>query len=406
MQRIPHDQNGVWIQQFKYMNSNPLAKRYYLDNASFLVYSVLLEAPTESQEVIITYSTLDVGNEIEIKFGQFVTPQRNLQLFRKFYFDFDISLNKKGRFHSFPEEEEFAARPNLLIDGESVLDLCSRLGFSRPGTDFYIELPRNFYKLYLGYSHIRNFSTDIDPISRYEAIVSDVLATVGDDCFTWIEIIDNELDPNNIPDNFDKSSALLLDYKLVIDRASLEGWLKETFQPTDLRYLMETIGTSGLELNFVFYPPVASGMQLEDVPRILTPNGILKNRLIEEVSFSVSKSFVESSQKIFEIYFTDVDTNELIFKASSLENYKDFTLIGKNINIVPDYLQIENSVFENLSGITYPTDQFKVVYTIPNDLRRYLSSHLNYKITVRLTDLTSERTLNNVSEPTIQQPLS
>ena len=169
---------------------------------------------------------------------------------------------------------------------------------------------------------------------------------------------------------------------------------------------METIGTSGLELNFVFYPPVASGMQLEDVPRILTPNGILKNRLIEEVSFSVSKSFVESSQKIFEIYFTDVDTNELIFKANTLENYKDFTLIGKNINIVPDYLQIENSVFENLSGITYPTDQFKVVYTIPNDLRRYLSSHLNYKITVRLTDLTSERTLNNVSEPTIQQPLS
>ena len=131
-----------------------------------------------------------------------------------------------------------------------------------------------------------------------------------------------------------------------------------------------------------------------------------KNRLIEEVSFSVSKSFVESSQKIFEIYFTDVDTNELIFKANTLENYKDFTLIGKNINIVPDYLQIENSVFENLSGITYPTDQFKVVYTIPNDLRRYLSSHLNYKITVRLTDLTSERTLNNVSEPTIQQPLS
>ena len=108
MQRIPHDQNGVWIQQFKYMNSNPLAKRYYLDNASFLVYSVLLEAPTESQEILITYPTLDVGNEIEIKFGQFVTPQRNLQLFRKFYFDFDISLNKKGRFHSFPEEEEFA----------------------------------------------------------------------------------------------------------------------------------------------------------------------------------------------------------------------------------------------------------------------------------------------------------
>ena len=277
---------------------------------------------------------------------------------------------------------------------------------SRPGTDFYIELPRNFYKLYLGYSHIRNFSTNIDPISRYEAIVSDVLATVGDDCFTWIEIIYNELDPNNIPDNFYKSSALLLDYKLVIDRTSLEGWLKETFQSTDLRYLMETIGTSGLELNFVFYPPVASGMQIEDVPRILTPNGILKNRLIEEVSFSVSKSFVESSQKIFEIYFTDVDTNELIFKANTLENYKDFTLIGKNINIVPDYLQIENSVFENLSGITYPTDQFKVVYTIPNDLRRYLSSHLNYKITVRLTDLTSERTLNNVSEPTIQQPLS
>lgn len=405
MQRIPHDQNGVWIQQFKYINSNPLAKRYYLDNASFLVYSIIMESTTENPALIITYPTLDIADEIEIKFGQFVTPQRNLQLFRKFYFDFDISLNKKGRFHSFPEEEEFAAKAGLLIDGESAIDLCTRLGYSRPGTDFQITLPRDFYKLYLGYSHIRNFSTTIDPISKYEAIVSDVLATVDEDCFTWIEIIDNELDKNNLPSNFDKSSALLLDYKIVIDRAALESWVRTTFSPADLRYLMETIGTSGLELNFILYPPVASGMQIEDVPRILTPNGILKNRLIEEVTFSVSKSFVESSQKVFEIYFTDVDTGELIYKANTLENYKDFTLIGKNINIVPDYLQIENSVFENLSGITYPTDQFKVVYKIPNDLRRFLSSHLNYKITVRLTDLTSERTFNNVSEPTLQQPL-
>ena len=42
--------------------------------------------------------------------------------------------------------------------------------------------------------------------------------------------------------------------------------------------------------------------------------------------------FAGDTQKIFEIYFTDIDTNELIFKANTLENYKDFTLIGKNIN--------------------------------------------------------------------------
>ena len=94
---------------------------------------------------------------------------------------------------------------------------------------------------------------------------------------------------------------------------------------------------------------------------------------------------------MFEIYFIDVTTSEVIFKTDSLENPQDFTLVGKNINIVPEYLEIENSIFEDLSGIDYPTKPFKVTYTMPNDLKKYLSNHLNYTILVRVTDLTSER---------------
>ena len=160
--------------------------------------------------------------------------------------------------------------------------------------------------------------------------------------------------------------------------------------------ILETIVTSGLYFRFIFYPPVASGLQLEDVPVILSPNGILKNKLVSQVIFNISQSFVDNSQKMFEIYFIDNTSNEIIFKADSLTNSEDFTLVGKNINIVPEYLEMENSIFEDISGVDYPTKPFKVTYNMPNDLKKYLSNHLNYTILVRVTDLTSER-LYNVS---------
>lgn len=395
MQRIPHDSNGTWLQRFEIVNNDPLAKRQYLDNASYLLYSIIIG--NTGGVVAPTYPGVIKDNKVEIKFGQFVSPQRNLSLIRKFYFDYDISINKKGRFHSNPEPDEVAAKLNLLVDNELAKDMCTRLGFgalSSASNSFVINFPQNFYKLYLGYNHIRNFSTNVDPINKYEAIVSDVLATIDDDCFTWVEIKNNVIDMDTVPDLdlFYKSSALMFDFKLVLDIPAFEAWVASEFSPTDLQNLLDAIGTSAIELNFIFYPPVASGMQIEDVPKILTPNGILKNRLVEEVIFSVSRSFVDSSQKIFEINFSDNTTGETIYKANSLENYEDFTLITKDTNIVPEYLEIENSVFEELSGITYPTSQFKVTYTIPNDLKKYLASHLNYKITVRMTDLTSERT--------------
>lgn len=392
MQRVPHNADGVWIQQFKYVNRSEVAKRYYLDTASVLCYTINIALNDGEQKITFNYPTELSDKVLNISFGQFLTPFRNMNLFKRFYFDHDVSFNRKGKFSSFPEDEDPRSQPQIVIDNELFSSFSDRYGLTLAGSDFNISLPAEFYKLYLGYSHIRNFGTNINPITKYEAIASEVLADIADDCFTWIEIKDNVLDLTDIDmKDFNKSSALLLDYKAVIDLEKVEAWLESTLSYADLNTILNTMSTSGLDFTFIFYPPVASGLQLEDTPVILSPNGILKTKLVSEVIFNISQSFVDNSQKVFEIYFIDVTTSEVIFKTDSLENPQDFTLVGKNINIVPEYLEIENSIFEDLSGIDYPTKPFKVTYTMPNDLKKYLSNHLNYTILVRVTDLTSER---------------
>ena len=392
MQRVPHNKEGVWIQQFKYVNTSEVAKRYYLDTASVLCYTVNIALDDGNRAITFEYPSEIKDNQLSISFGQFLTPFRNMELFKRFYFDFDVSFNRKGRLSSFPDEEDALAQPQLVVNQERFSDFCNRYNLTLAGEDFNIALPEDFYKLYLGYSHIRNFGTDITPISKYEALASEVLADIEDDCFTWIEIKDNVLDLTGIDlKDFTKSSALLLDYKLVIDIEKFETFLRDSLSYESAMTILDTLSTSGLDFTLFLYPPVASGLQLEDVPTILSPSGILKNKLVSEVIFNISRSFVDNSQKVFEIYFLDKTSQEVIFKTDSLENPQDFTLVGKNINIVPEYLEIENSIFEDLSGIDYPTKPFKVTYNMPNDLKKYLSNHLNYTILVRVTDLTSER---------------
>lgn len=392
MQRVPHDKKGTWIQEFKYVNKSEVASRYYLDNASVLLYTVTLSLDDSTQTVKTTYPTEVVEDKVEITFGQFLTPFRNMTAFKRFYFNYDISFNRRGRFGSFPEIENSTTDPQLVVDGELLSTFCARYDMSITGTNFPLSVPRNFYKLYLGYNHVRNFGKDIKPIKLYEGITSEILADISDNCFTWVEIVDGELDVSEIDlKDFTKSSSLLLDYKLVIDKAALATWVTENYSYANTRILLDTLGTTGLDVSFLFYPPVAAGLQLEDKPIILSPTGIVKSKLVSEVVFSVGQSFVDQSQKVFEIYFKDTLTNDILFRTDSLESYKDFTMVGKNINIVPEYLEIENSIFEDLSGINYPTRPFKVTYTIPNDLKKFLSSHLNYTILVRITDLTSER---------------
>lgn len=393
-QRVPHDTNGVWIQQFKHINNSPVAGRYYLDEASFLLYTLNVSAKDGNSSLIFEFPTEDTPEEISISYGQFLTPHRNLNVFKKFYFNFDISLNRRGRYTSFPDEENSATYAQIAVEGEPFSTFCNRYGLSLPAQDFSVKYPNSVFKVYFGFNQIRNFRTDITPIRKYEGIVSEILADVDDDCFTWIEIKDGYLDLEGIDlnaINFDKSSALLLDYKIVFNKTELINWISANYSFANIRDALESLGTSGIDMSFMLYPPIAAGMQIEDVPVILSPNGILKKRLVTEVTFLVSRSFVDNSQKIFEVYFLDSSTNEIIYKADSLENNEDFTLVGKNINIVPEYLALENGIFEDLSGVNYPTDKFKVTYTLPNDLKKYLANHLDYTILVRITDLTSER---------------
>ena len=40
MQRVPHDDQGFWLKEYKYIKTNPYVKKYYLDSASYILYSI------------------------------------------------------------------------------------------------------------------------------------------------------------------------------------------------------------------------------------------------------------------------------------------------------------------------------------------------------------------------------
>lgn len=54
MQRIPHDDQGFWLKEYKYIKTNPYVKKYYLDSASYILYSINIKL-NESDELVITH---------------------------------------------------------------------------------------------------------------------------------------------------------------------------------------------------------------------------------------------------------------------------------------------------------------------------------------------------------------
>lgn len=94
IQRILHDKDsGTWLKEYKHTNPLPNMSRYSLDHSSFMVYSVKLKI-NGNGEVEVEFPTSSDSSITEVRFGQHFVPQRNLQLFTKFHYDFDISVNK------------------------------------------------------------------------------------------------------------------------------------------------------------------------------------------------------------------------------------------------------------------------------------------------------------------------
>ena len=57
MQRIPHDDQGFWLKEYKYIKTNPYVKKYYLDSASYILYSINIKLNESSSEAIFVQPT-------------------------------------------------------------------------------------------------------------------------------------------------------------------------------------------------------------------------------------------------------------------------------------------------------------------------------------------------------------
>ena len=387
MQRSNHNNYGFWLKEFKYTKSNPYVSKYYLDDSAFIVYSISVTTnPDGSLKITLpTNMPLNAQGLFELYYGQHFSPQRNLDLFKKFYLDFDLSINTAKSYDSFSDNTNI-----FKLTGDSVFDFSNRLKIEQNMSNLITSPLENFYSFYLGYNRIRNYKYNGDLIEDYEALSSIVLAEMDPTCFKWLEIRDGYY-ANPLTDDDLKSSTLILDFKLNIDINKIIAWIEENF--TDRIVELQTIlGSQQLDFNLIFYPPSHTGMQLLDIPEVISPAGILKTKVVTEVKFEVRKSLVDNSQKIFEIYFLDKDDrNVVIFKDDSVSNPNNFFIESKDASFYLKQIELENSVFEDIGKFDYPVDNFIVTYKIPSELIKYLADTLNYTIQIKMTDLTSER---------------
>ena len=387
MQRSTHNNYGFWLKEFKYTKSNPYVSKYYLDDSAFIVYSITVTTnPNGSLKVTLpTNMPLNSQGMFELYYGQHFSPQRNLDLFKKFYIDFDLSINPAKLYDSFSEDTNI-----FKLSGDSVFDFSNRLNLQQNMSSAITDPLENFYSLYLGYNRIRNYKYTGDTIENYEALSSIVLAEMDPTCFEWLEIADGSY-ANPLTEKDLKSSTLVLDFKLNLDINKILTWIEENFADK-IAQLQTVLGNQQLDFNLIFYPPSYTGMQLLDVPEIISPAGILKTKVITEIKFEVRKSLVDNSQKIFEVYFLDKDNRSMvIFKDDSVSNPSNFFIESKDSSFYLKHIELENSVFEDIGKFDYPVDNFIVTYKIPSELVKYLADTLDYTIQIKMTDLTSER---------------
>lgn len=391
MQRVPHNNFGFWLKEFKYIKTNAYVKKYYLDSASYVCYSINIRLDEEDNIVLTLPSNPPSNGIVDVYFGQQFSAQRNIDLNTRFYFDQDLSINRAGLYNTFSEAESETGTTQIFkIEGDSIDEFYYRHGFNegRPEVIHNIPALTDFYELHFGYARVQNFKPTLSPVKDYEALSSQIIANMDDSCFKWIKIVDGYYEKLEEEDY--KSSAMVVDYKMKLNVNKLKEWILTNFSDR-LVDMISTISTRTIDFNFMFYPPSSTGMQLEDIPNITSPMGIIKTKVLRTVEFEIKRSLADNSQKVFELYFIDNVTGDVIYGDNSIESPKNFSLITKKGVLELETIELENGVFEDLSKLDFPVDKFTVRYAIKDDVSKYLANHLNYTILIKVTDLTSER---------------
>ena len=388
MERSNHNPHNFWLKEFKYTRDNPHVSKYSFVNTTFIVYSIRVERGVGGVKVIMpSVLPLNEDGTYSLYFGQHFSPQRNLALFSKFYFDFDLSINKSGMYRSHDRVDDHKTQI-FKTEGDSVREFANRLNVINNMSNEMTSPLEDFYDLYFGYNRVRNYKPTFDSIDTYEAVSSDIVAQMGDDCFNWIKIVDGYF--SDLLEEDLESSTLVVDYKLNINFNKIKRWIETNFNEKGDE-IFTLLGSDKLEFNMMFYPPSSTGLQFMDVPEILSPIGILKSKVVDKVIFEVKKSIVNNSQKVFEILFLNKENSAIIYQDTSLASPERFLIEDRRMRSRLEPLNPENAVFEDLGIFDYPVNNFTVTYEMATELIKFLADTLNYTIIVRTTDLTSER---------------
>lgn len=386
MTRYYVNKDKFWSKEFSHIKSNPFVKKQSLGNTTFFVYTITL---SKQNNTLIIDHPLKGNTSYNLSFGQYISPLRNLSLLRSFYFDYDLSINIKDAYES---KNQTNVGTTQIYETNKTFDIqqfAQRIQLSSSSPLYSKPLP-NFYKLYLGYSKIRNYNPKYDSIEDYKAISSNVVAEMNDTCFEWLDISNNKLP--TLTKEQRESFSTVLDYRLTINFKTIEDWITNNFT-SSFDELSTLLGSNSIDLNFIFYPPTSLGMQFKDTPRIVYPLEVIKVKVLDKVVFEVQQSLIDNAQKVFEVIFTDKSDDTLLFSDSSIYNPSSFTIKGNGSVQVLKAINLEPNIFEDTSVTQYPNSPFLVEYKLNKELSKYLANNMNYKITVRVSDLTSERNI-------------
>lgn len=375
---------GFWSQSFKYSNESEDSSRYFLENSSYLVYTFNLSL--NHDQIVIQNDRETIPENLVIEYGQFLSIFKNIELFKKVHKSYDISINIGRQLDS-----DSLTIPNILKDNETLSSFFSRCFNITVDSDKIINKYEQEGKLELGINQINNYKLDIRATDNYYAQAVKPLAEISESCFDYIKVKENSLDFSTVNDKLKKSSRLLLSFKEDFDTLAFRSWLLSTFDKNSLQSILTKLDTTSLDVSLLLYPPIITGMQLEDKPNIIEPKGIINKKIVSQVVFDVSRSFVETSRKVFEVYFRDNTTNDILHVGLSNISPSDFKIKYKGTEYNPPSIKMESSVFEDNDTTEFPSDSFRVVYILPTSVQKYLALNLNYNIEVRVTDLTSER---------------
>lgn len=333
---------------------------YYLEEFCYKVLSLKIDT---TGNIFVGDENVTSEGKITLNFPEFLDVATNLDLVKSIHFNFD----------AFFEDVERVTYDSNIV---------SLLQFNKDnliGTRVrnIPEFPKGMIRTFFGY----RYTLVRDPnklLVQTQSLCCRRLAELSDDCFIWTEIEDN------LGLKVKTLKPTVCKYKAEIDLELLVEWLKSCFEGTLQEAVrFASIGNESVGVNIIFHPPYQGRMSFKDNLKILYPNKTVKLKTIDKITFRSNKSYVRDNNKIYEVYFIDQDTDQILLKYSSAIDGDLFTSSIRHI----DTSQTNSYMDEDIRTFD---DSVIINFNIPSQIQSFLGNHRNYKIRIVAKDLTTQ----------------